>query len=124
MTPTQMTEFRTMLARLMHIGSGIDKDYGRNELMEYQVRIEIWLGEKIGRRLDAGQLIEFRIFTGTLFKILGDISLGIKETDHLINHQSTIEKWVDVQTGKALTERFRDDIKIGTTNNGKPFKLK
>lgn len=124
MTNIDITEFRTMLARLMHIGSGIDRDYGRSELMEYQVRIEVWLGNKIGRPLSPGQLIEFRIMTGTLFGILSKIADGINEKDDLVDHQIVIEKWVDVQTGKALTAKYAPDIKITATTNGKPFKLK
>lgn len=125
MTPTQVTEFRTMLARLMHIGSGIDRDYSRSELLHYQATIEQWLGTKIGRPLDPKQVVEFRVMTGTLFGILSRIADGDKEKDDLISHQQIIEKWVDLQTGRVLTALVAPHVKMSVGRiNGTKQKLK
>lgn len=125
MTATEIIEFRTMLARLMHIGQNFGSTYSVGDLMSHQVAIEKFLGEKIGKPLDGEQLREFRVLTGTLMKILGDIAMNDKTKHDLLDHQGIIESWVDQQTGKQVTSLVAPFVKMGVLRNGiKVKKLK
>jgi hypothetical protein len=126
MNHLEITEFRTMIARLMHIGTEMSTTgYTANDLMNMQVAIEAWLGPKIGKPMDGGQLIEFRVLTGNLFVILSKIGEGDKHKSDLIAHQAIIEKWVDQQTGRELTGKVAPYVQVGLSKDGKKItKLK
>ncbi len=122
MTEQEITEFRTMLARLMHIGKNL-YDYSDSELLTQQSKVEKYLGDKIGEPLSGPQLIEFRVLTANLLKIIAEGAINYKE--QLIEHQKVIEQWVDQQKGRSITKKVQPGAKMTVGYvNGKIRKTK